>query len=43
MLSTLFHFSLRRMMGNSSSRDTLSWEIKALLEDREISKEEMSI
>lgn len=30
-------------MGNSSSRDTLSREIKALLEDREISKEEMSI
>lgn len=30
-------------MGNSSSGDTLSWEIKALLADREVSKEEKSI
>jgi len=27
-------------MVNSSSRDTLSWEIKKLLADREVSKEE---
>lgn len=26
-------------MGNSLSRDTLSWEIKKLLADREVSKE----
>lgn len=27
-------------MGNSSPRDTLSWEMKKLLADREVSEEE---
>lgn len=39
-LSTLLHYSLRRIMGNSLSRDTPSWEIKKLLADREVPKEE---